>query len=69
MKFLELFTDSKNRPAVELVIGVLLLVPIALYAFGAFGKADNGILGTMLLFDGALFGLNTLGNVLDKGGQ
>ena len=66
MKFFEFFTDAKNRPAVELLVGVLLLIPIACYAFGAFGKPDSGILTAVLLFDGSLFGLNTLGNVLDK---
>lgn len=68
MKFLEFFTDAKNRPAVELLVGVLLLIPIAIYAFGGFGKPDNGILVSLLAFDGALFGLNTLGNIMDKSG-
>ena len=67
MKFMELFTDEKNRPAVELVMGVLLIIPIALYAFGVFGKPDNAILGTLLIFDGSLFGLNTAGNIFSKG--
>ncbi len=66
MKFFELFTDAKNRPAIEIVTAVLLLIPISLYAFGVFGTPDNGILTTLFLFDGALFGLNTIGNAVDK---
>ena len=66
MKFFEFFTDAKNRPAVELLVGVVLIVPIALYAFSIFGKPDNAILSTLLIFDGALFGLNTIGNAVDK---
>ena len=44
MKFVELWTDAKNRPAVELVMGTVLVVPTFLYAFGLFGKPDGGVL-------------------------
>ena len=66
MKFVELWTDAKNRPAVELVMGTVLGVPTFLYAFGLFGKPEGGVLTALLLFIGGLFGLNTVGNIRNQ---
>ena len=72
MKFFEwlgaFVTDAKNRPAIELLAGIVLLVPTSVYAFGGFGPHDSGTLLAMLGFIGALFGLNTIGNIFDKSG-
>lgn len=62
-------TDAKNRPAVELLAGIVLLVPTSIYAFGGFGPHDSGTLTVMLGFILTLFGLNTIGNIFDKSGQ
>lgn len=61
-------TDAKNRPAIELLLGTVLLIPTSVYAFGGFGAHDSGTLLSMLGFIGALFGLNTVGNIFDKSG-
>ena len=62
-------TDAKNRPAIEIFTGLVLLVPTSIYAFGGFGAHDSGTLLAMLGFIGALFGLNTIGNIFDKSGS
>ena len=66
MKFSEFWTDAKNRPALELIIGTLLLIPVSCYAFGVWGKPDGGIIKSFHLFDAALFGINAAGNVMEK---
>jgi len=64
MKLFQLFTDGANRPAIELVLGLVFAVAGLVYALGAFGKPDLGILGAILGFAGANVGLNTIGNLV-----
>lgn len=54
------FTDSRNRPAVEAIVGVSLLVVGGLYGIGLFSKPDGVIFagfmstGTGLLITNAI---------------